>query len=173
MISFILGTSNSGKSELAEKLAMESGDDKRYYIATMKIYDEAGRERVSRHRQQREGKGFVTIEKEYDIRGVLELIEKPEEATVLLECVTNLVGNEMFENPVGKERIKTADEIAEDIKYVAGRVHNIIIVSNEYESDADTYDDATRNYIHLLDHVNKRISSFSDRVMDMRRGSGN
>jgi adenosylcobinamide kinase/adenosylcobinamide-phosphate guanylyltransferase len=137
----------------------------------MKIYDEAGRERVSRHRQQREGKGFFTIEKLYDIREVIEQIEKPDEATVLLECVTNLVGNEMFENPAGKEKIKSADEIAEDIEYVAGRVHNMIIVSNEYESDADTYDDATRNYIRLLDLVNERINSFSDRVMDMRKGS--
>ena len=173
MISFILGTQNSGKSELAERLSMESGDRRRYYLATMKICDEAGRLRVEKHRQQREGKGFVTIEREYDMRRVPEEIEEPQEVTLLLECVSNLVGNEMHENPYRGERERIADRIAEDIRFLAGRVHNIIIVSNEYAGDAEGYDEETREYVRLLNLVNERIRSFSDKVIDMRKGSKN
>ena len=73
MIYLVIGTQNSGKSELAENLSMETGDSSRLYLATMKIYDEAGRERVKKHRQQREGKGFVTIEQELNVLEVFLL----------------------------------------------------------------------------------------------------
>ena len=99
MIRLVIGTHGSGKSALAENLAMKTGDPFRIYLATMKVLDDEGKERVARHRRQREGKGFVTIEKEYGICDILERIEKPMETTLLLECVANLVGNEMYDNP--------------------------------------------------------------------------
>ena len=178
MITFVLGKQNSGKSELAEKLAMQSGDDRRYYIATMKILDEEGRDRVRKHREKREGKGFITIEREYDILGVLNDLEEPDEATLLLECVSNLVGNEIYDNAARAERRKDgelstegfADEIADEIKKLSENVHNMIIVSNEYESDAEGYDDETRNYVHMLDMVNERISRYTDWIYDLRKG---
>ena len=70
MIYLVIGTQNSGKSELAEKLSLETGDSNRFYIATMKIYDEAGLQRVEKHRKMRDGKGFITIEQEYNITEV-------------------------------------------------------------------------------------------------------
>ena len=179
MITFVLGKQNSGKSELAEKLAMQSGDVRRYYIATMKIFDDEGRDRVRKHREKREGKGFITIEREYDIISVLNDMEYPEQATLLLECVSNLVGNEIYDNAARAERLKCgelsaegfADETAEEIKQLSEKVHNTIIVSNEYESDAEGYDDETRDYIRMLDMVNERISRYSDRIYDLRKGS--
>lgn len=178
MISFILGKQNSGKSALAEKLALQSGDSLRYYIATMKIRDEEGRKRVIKHREMREGKGFITIEREYDIPGVLRDIEDPGRSTLLLECVSNLVGNEIYDNPARCKRRKNgelseesfAGEIAGDIKNLSEKVHNIIIVSNKYESDAEGYDDETRAYVRMLDRVNEKISRYSERIYDLRKG---
>ena len=186
MIYLVIGTQNSGKSELAENLSMETGDSSRLYLATMKIYDEAGRERVKKHRQQREGKGFVTIEQELNVLEVVEKIEEPGKSTLLLECVSNLVGNELYENPVWKESIlnylddieaidlnkqkeRFADSIAYDIKKLAGCVNNLIIVTNEYEADDEGYDDETRLFVALLNMVNDRISEFSDEIYDLRK----
>ena len=84
MIYLVIGTSNSGKSVLAEELSMKTDDPYRVYLATMKIYDDAGKERVEKHRRQREGKGFVTIEKEYGIAETLAQIPDPQNTTVLL-----------------------------------------------------------------------------------------
>jgi adenosylcobinamide kinase/adenosylcobinamide-phosphate guanylyltransferase len=175
MIYLIIGTQNSGKSALAEELSMNTKDAYRVYLATMKIYDDVGRERVKRHRQQRQGKGFFTIEQEVNITNVIDKIENSSETTALLECVSNLVGNEIYENPVRKKLLlqgrknEFADEIAEDIKKLADSVNNLIIVTNEYAKDEEGYDDETRTYVDLLHMVNERIKGFSDKVFDLRK----
>ncbi len=171
----IIGKQNSGKSLQAEELAVSYGRPL-YYIATMKVMDEEGRKRVKRHRKQREGKGFITIEREYDLRamGTVLLAQKnmpkepspwhTAEATVLLECVANLVGNELFDNPDrpwSKDPMKVdADEFVQtiigDIKYLADHVKNLIIVSSEYDPDEDA-DEETQLYLRLLSRVNEDL----------------
>ena len=89
----------TGKSALAEELAMNTGDATRYYLATMEVFDNEGSMRVERHRKARAGKGFITVEKPYDIWDLEGEVMDIGSATVLLECVSNLVGNEMNENP--------------------------------------------------------------------------
>ena len=99
MVTLIIGGPNSGKSQLAEDLVVNSGIDRRYYLATMRVLDEAGEERIIKHRKQREGKGFITLEIPYAIDKAVSLMEEPESSIVLLECIANLVGNEMYDNP--------------------------------------------------------------------------
>jgi len=179
----VIGKENSGKSELAEKLAMETGDACRIYLATMKVYDETGFRRIERHRKMREGKGFVTVEQEYNILNALSELDNPEESTVLLECASNLAGNELYENQVWNDSIlnhmdspdlndrkaKYVDYISNDIKKLADSVNNLVIVTNEYESDGENYDDNTRLYVELLNMVNERLIQFSDKVYDLRK----
>jgi adenosylcobinamide kinase/adenosylcobinamide-phosphate guanylyltransferase len=165
MITLIIGTHNSGKSLVAEKLSTESGDDYRIYLATMKVMDDAGKERVHRHRKQRQGKGFVTMERTMDIDKVLGEIKDPQNTTVLLECVSNLAGNEMHDNPGG---VKSADTLAAEIRLLAKGVHNMIIVTNEYDLKGEGYDADTIRYVEFLHEINDRIVSFADRVIDLR-----
>ncbi|WP_026510432.1 MULTISPECIES: bifunctional adenosylcobinamide kinase/adenosylcobinamide-phosphate guanylyltransferase [unclassified Butyrivibrio] len=173
MIYLVIGTSNSGKSVLAEELSMKTDDPYRVYLATMKIYDDAGKERVEKHRRQREGKGFVTIEKEYGIAETLAQIPDPQKTTVLLECVSNLAGNEMFENPEGKNltTIELIDKVVDEIKQLSKKVNNIIIVTNEYERDDEGYDVSTRRYVYILSMINEKLSAFSEKIYDLRKGN--
>ena len=191
MIYFFIGKSNTGKSLKAEELAMTFDLPNKLYVATMKVMDEDGEARVQKHRKQREGKGFETIERLYDIPKVISEIKNPKATTVLLECVANLVGNEIYENPgrTGKTLLlgesafnevkctedleKYADEISFDIRKLSESVHNIVIVTNEYERDVDGYDDATRTYVMLLHMVNERISTFAEQIYDLRVRSNN
>lgn len=171
MIYLVMGSQNSGKSVLAEDLAMRTGDRDRIYLATMKVCDDAGKERIIRHRKQREGKGFVTIERQRNIADAISEIERPKETTVLLECVANLVGNEMYDG-AGEIRLVDKTEfsgrVADEVKLLGEQVHNLIIVTNTYSGDAEGYDDATRLYVELLDMVNERVMDFADEVMDLR-----
>ncbi len=179
MTVLVTGTPQSGKSEFAENMAVHTGGN-RYYIATMKIIDDAGKERVKRHRKQREGKGFITIEQEYRIKDVTDRIEDPGEATVLLECVSNLVGNEMHDDPdrimlinsgaSGCERF--AEEVADEIRQLSDSVGNLIIVTATYEEDGEGYDDDTRLFVKLLKSVNEKLSAFADKTYDMGKGAG-
>ena len=100
MMTLIIGGSGSGKSVYAEDYMVSISEDrKKYYIATMQIYDEEGKRKVERHRMLRGGKGFSTIEQPVDIGKAAEKLEA-EDRTALLECVSNLTANEMFSGEV-------------------------------------------------------------------------
>ena len=91
----ITGGSGSGKSEYGEYRVMEEQMPLRFYVACMEVYGEEGRRKVERHRALRAGKGFVTLERP---RGLSGLSLKGEgKKAVILECVSNLAANAMFE----------------------------------------------------------------------------
>ena len=181
MICFVLGKPNSGKSLRAEKLAVSMADEHKVYVATMKVIDEAGRARVEKHRKQREGKGFETVEMLYGLFKLPPMIEEPEKTTVLLECLSNLVGSvEAEKNPSaeesGEERTASeealkaskersfAEEITAEIRSLAEQVHCLVVVSTEYEPDS-TFDEETMNYIRILNLVNEKVKAISDRMI--------
>ena len=183
MITLVIGTTDSGKSALAEKLCLESGDSERYYIATMKVYDDAGKERIEKHRRARAGKGFITIEKPFSINESVDEMADPMHSTALLECVSNLVGNEMYENPswrgfldfsggdslIAKKAMEAfVAAVVKEIEYLGSKVNNLVIVSNDYPKDDEDYDDETRFYITLLDLVNEKLKKKADKVIDVR-----
>ena len=175
MTVLVIGTADSGKSALAEDLAVQTGDSRRYYLATMKVCDDDGRKRVEKHRKMREGKGFVTIERQCALSGIADGIDEPGEVTVLLECVSNLVGNVLHDRPErianllsdGSGKSAFADEVADDIAKLAGRVRNLIVVTNEY-AEEDGYDEETRLYVELSNMVNERLLGLADRTYDLR-----
>ena len=159
----VIGTHNSGKSALAEELAIGTQDPVRYYLATMEVRDEAGLERVLKHRRLREGKGFLTIERTCGVTRALSDMKDAERSVVLLECLAHLVGNEMHREASLEERTFVS-RILGDVQFLAAHVHNLIVVTNTYEKDAEGYDDETRTYVRLLDLVNEKLLEHADAV---------
>lgn len=135
MMTLILGGSGSGKSAFAEnyllwavadKRKLDKKEYKKYYIATMQIWDAEMQAKVDRHHRLRQGKGFTTIEQPVALEKALEMMrespnaeqsgnierfavnetmqygntERPEtqiqSVAALLECMSNLVANEMY-----------------------------------------------------------------------------
>ena len=92
MMTVVTGGSGSGKSAFAEDKIVSFGPAKRIYIATMHPYDEESHKRVARHRKMRAGKGFETVECYTGLKN----LDFPENAVVLLECMSNLAANEML-----------------------------------------------------------------------------
>ena len=86
MVTLVIGGSGSGKSAYAEHL-LDDVPDEKYYLATMQVYDEEMQKKVDRHRQNREGKGFQTIEKPTDVGSLGDLVQGK---AVLLECMSNV-----------------------------------------------------------------------------------
>ena len=168
MKALVIGTQNSGKSTLAEELALRTGNGKRYYAATMIVCDDAGRERVRKHRREREGKGFITIERGTDITGILDGMEDARDAVVLLEYMANLVGQEMYRTDC-LDPEQFAESIMRDVRSVADSVGSLIIVTDEYEKDGEGYTDSTRLYVKLLDLVNAKLMEYADVVYDVRK----
>lgn len=114
MMYLIIGGSGSGKSAYAEELLFSLPDaGKKYYIATMQVCDEESRRRVQKHRKQREGKRFDTIEQPVHVSGALTQMDAGKKSA-MLECVSNLVANEMFAKDIYAENIYAEDMYADD-----------------------------------------------------------
>lgn len=162
MITLVYGGSGSGKSKFAENLVLKSSFEKRYYIATMKVYSKEGEERVKKHRKLREGKGFETIEATKDLQD----IKLSRHSIVLIECISNLVANEMFQEQIIEKEI-VIKRVCEEIEYVSNQVSGLILVSNNIFEDGMEYDPDTENYIEALGQINQYLATKSDVVYEV------
>ena len=61
MMTYVTGGASCGKSAEAERLCSLDGG-RLVYLAAMRPFGEEGAQRVRKHRAQRAGKGFTTIE---------------------------------------------------------------------------------------------------------------
>lgn len=162
-VCLIIGSPDSGKSALAEEMICSiSGDRSKYYIATMIPYGEEGSERVAKHRRMREGKGFTTIEVPFDLGNAYV----PAGSNVLLECVSNLTANELFERKTPADICE--EKIVNDILTLADSAENLVIVTNHFEIDKN-FDDETVQYSLVLDRINSRLGKIADRVIDLTK----
>lgn len=166
---FISGGCKNGKSyfaqSLAKQLAEKSGGPL-YYIATMIPCDEEDRARIRRHIEDRAGWGFETIEQG---RNIKEIFDKAyENGTFLLDSVTALLANEMFDS--GDINRSAYLKIAEELKYVAGRASNIVFVSDYIYSDAVIYDELSEDYRRGLGYIDRALAGICDRVTEVAYG---
>ena len=99
-IILVSGKNGSGKSRFAEQLAAKFLGDRRY-VATMISKTPENERRIRRHRQQREGLGFITLEVPYQV----EKAAVPLGALVLLEDVSNLLANTIFAHSGNEEEV--------------------------------------------------------------------
>ena len=193
MIRLVYGGSGSGKSKFAENLTVSTKAERKYYVATMQVYDDEGREKVARHKKLRAGKGFITIEQPVCIGAAAERIKsdvvarhnqqeaQPAEmlqaaptakTAVLLECITNLVANEMFppESFYGLEESLVVSHIKSGLEKLFSCADDIIIVSGNVFDDGAEYAESTKKYMRALGAVNAFIASKSDEVYEVVAG---
>lgn len=193
MMYLIIGGSGSGKSAYAEELLFSLPDaGKKYYIATMQVCDEESVRRVKKHRKQREGKKFYTIEQPVHVSKALAQMDAGKKSA-MLECVSNLVANEMFaknvyaENPhaedmhaddcdiieTGLKKSKdcsaevVADKIVDNIMKLYQPLQQLVIVSNNVFEDGISYDEMTMEYIKTMGIVSQKLAAVADVVTEV------
>lgn len=186
MLHIVYGGSASGKSSYAESIAMSlQGDGRLLYIATMYPYkwntteiDPEMMQRIERHRAMRADKGFDTVE---CYRHVEHIVAKRQDV-LLLECMSNLLANEMYLEPdsdddglaetmsevekagvdgnAGSDMAETMSPVSKKIVQalvdLSTRVQDLVIVTNDVFSDGGslTYDESTREYVKNLAEIN-------------------
>ena len=182
MLILVTGGSGSGKSEYAEECACAAGCPHMYYIAAMICRDDESRERVRRHREMRSGKGFVTIERYTDLAGLRlpgHTCREPgggsgsegdgsrgaEGVCVLLECLSNLTANEMFDKDGSGDG--AAEAVKAGIDSLLKQCDNLVVVTNEIFSDGMRYDSASETYRQVLAGINAYLASLADRVVEV------
>lgn len=164
MLILVTGGSGSGKSAFAENRVLSLGTGKRIYIATMFPFDEESHRRIERHRHMRAGKGFETLE---CYTGLAD-VKLPPDCVVLLECMSNLTANEMFQEHGAHEN--TVPEILHGIKNLMNQARHVIIVTNEIFSEAAVYEGETELYQKYLGRINQEIAVMADEVVEVVYG---
>lgn len=202
MITLITGGSGSGKSAYAEKyichVSNEKGYKEKYYIATMQVFDDEGQRKIDRHRRLRAGKGFITIEQPRDIKDAVSKLQSENclktGRSALLECMSNLVANEMFppvdasdtnEAGVKKEALDGPDnmrdyentlisrvskKVLKDVSILSENVAELVIVTNNVFEDGVCYDESTMNYIKAMGTVNRGLAAMAESVVEVVAG---
>ena len=202
MITLINGGSGSGKSAYAEKYichtSKEKGCKEKYYIATMQVFDDEGQRKIDRHRRLRAGKGFITIEQPRDIQDAVSKLQSENclktGRLALLECMSNLVANEMFP-PVAASDIQAAEaeketlddlenmkdyentgisrvskKVLKDVSILSENVAELVIVTNNVFEDGVCYDESTMNYIKAMGIVNRGLAAMAESVVEVVAG---
>ena len=166
---FISGGCKNGKSYYAQHLSMAQRMAKKrkrnafYYVATMKPVDEEDDRRILRHRREREGWGFTTIEQPFDIEKILDKCDH--EGTFLLDSLTALLANEMFLTEGGFNE-QAGRKITGGLLRITNNVRDIIIVSDYIYSDAILYDPLTEQYRKSLAKIDHAAAENCDVVLE-------
>ena len=180
MMVLVIGGSGSGKSAYAEQLAdflageqvlsaPPDGVVKKYYLATMKIFDEEGQRKVWRHRKLRNGKGFLTVEQPTAVCRVLEKMDAGNRI-VLLECISNLTANEMFSEEKVMAELQVVETVTQDVRLLKEQTTHLVVVSNNVFEDGILYDETTMAYIRAMGKINQRLAALSDQVVEVTAG---
>ena len=164
MLTSVTGGSGSGKSAFAEDKVLAFGEAQRVYIATMHPFDEESHKRIERHRKMRAGKGYETIECYTGLKDV----KLPSGCVVLLECMSNLVANEMFEEQGAHEQ--TVKDIMSGIDELVRQAAHVVIVTNEIFSDAVVFDKEMASYLEYLGKINQAVALRADEVVEVVYG---
>ncbi|MBQ3140378.1 MAG: bifunctional adenosylcobinamide kinase/adenosylcobinamide-phosphate guanylyltransferase [Clostridia bacterium] len=159
MMILVTGASSSGKSALAERFAQELGGPL-VYVATMHAYDAEGRRRVERHRAMRAGKGFETVERYTDVGG----LDVPRDAVLLLECMSNLLANEMYDDDGSHENC--VSKIVDDVGRLRDGYRGVVVVTNEVFGDGALLDGFCADYVDNLGRINCALARMADTVAE-------
>lgn len=157
MFTLIIGGAASGKSEYAEAHALTLSGW-RVYLATMRPSDGECDVRIEKHRLRRAGKGFETVERYTDLSGA----PVPERANVLLECLGNLLANELYEPDGGGTQA-----VLRGIDALLSRCRHLTVVTNEVCSGGANYDESTLFYLRELAQANRALAAKADRVVEV------
>lgn len=165
-IILVTGGARSGKSTFAE--GIYNNVKNVVYIATARITDDEMRDRVSLHKKQRP-KEWLTFEGNYRLKDAVG-----ESRNYLLDCITILTSNIMFDITKGVEKISMEmqmkieetvvgeiNELIEAVKLIGG---NLVMVTNEVGYSIVPDNHVARVYRDIIGRVNQRIAKMCSEV---------
>ena len=161
MFTLIIGGAASGKSKFAEEHVRKL-PGRRIYLATMEPAGAA--DRIARHRRQREGKEFETVERYVNLSDLC----LPPHSNVLLECLGNLTANELY-SPRGGG----AQAVLDGVEHLLEGCAHLTVVTNEVCSGGRDYVGDTLTYMKELARANRILAARADCVVEVVCGLPN
>lgn len=166
MITLVTGGARSGKSTFAESIYKDNLNV--VYMATSRVTDEEMRERVKLHQSSRPSE-WRTYEGNYNLTEAIG-----EEKDYLLDCITVLTSNIMFDISKDTEYIdyemqgeiegQIISQLKELIDEIRQRGYNLVLVTNEVGDSIVPEHHISRVFRDIQGRVNQKIASFADEV---------
>ncbi|RLQ96216.1 bifunctional adenosylcobinamide kinase/adenosylcobinamide-phosphate guanylyltransferase [Falsibacillus albus] len=182
---FISGGVRSGKSSFAEDYAASLSIQGPFmYIATGVASDKEMAERITRHQKNRSlsSREWRTVEIQSSIDKAAEQFKDSE--VVLLDCLTNLVNNELFGHEQNPDTDKLLDgwyqSILDGIQKIFKKCRYLIVVTNEVFQDIPKNNPFVHTYQRIMGMLHLTLVSLADeaylvefgRAVCMKHGKG-
>ena len=163
---YLTGGAKNGKSSLGQELAciLSRRDGlSLYYVATMIPRDDEDLSRIARHREDRAGLGFTTLEQGRDLAPLAE-----KSGFYLVDSVTALLANMMF-SPQGFDA-EAPEKAAADLLAFLDRAGGAVLISDYIGGDGGDYDDWSRQYMAGLAYLDRTLAARCDVVAELVAG---
>lgn len=172
----ITGGARSGKSELAEEMAIKMGGGSVVYIATSIPFDDEMKERVKRHKERRP-ESWQTKEV---YKGLYDIIINSCSKVILIDCLTVMISNLLMDIDLTWENmgINAINDIEErigiEIDSIMKAAHryegDVIIVTNEVGMGLVPEYKLGRIFRDIAGRMNKKVANKADEVYFMVSG---
>jgi adenosylcobinamide kinase/adenosylcobinamide-phosphate guanylyltransferase len=158
MKTLILGGVRSGKSRLAEEMAITTNKPV-IYIATAQARDNEMRERIDKHRKHRP-KHWQVIEEPIQLAKFINQ-KSEKDNCVLVDCLTLWLTNLLML----EDKNRFENEIVALEKVVNEISTDLILVSNETNMGIIPMGDLSRVYCDSAGHLHQQLAKVCDRVI--------
>lgn len=160
MKQLILGGARSGKSRLAEQLALQS-DKTVTYIATAdsRLNDSEMRARIDHHRRQRPAT-WATVEEPVNLSA--QLLQRDEEgACLLVDCLTLWLSNCLYERgqDVWSQQRDALLQVLPQLRA------DVLLIGNELGCGVIPLGQETRQFVDENGFLHQRLATLCDRVI--------
>lgn len=185
MIIFVSGGARSGKSAVAERLALElraasaGQGGALYYLATARTSDAEMVQRIERHRRQR-GDDWITVEAPLALASALAQI--PQGSSVLLDCLTLWASQWLFHEPSssvkptaepwpdGQLEARGLAELEATLECARQRKLSLVVVSNDLNEELPPKELLVWRYLAFLQRLHCRLANEAERVVEVVAG---
>ncbi|MDR0362123.1 MAG: bifunctional adenosylcobinamide kinase/adenosylcobinamide-phosphate guanylyltransferase [Planctomycetota bacterium] len=166
----VLGGARSGKSAYALRLAETESAPGKTFIATCPVLDDEMRVRVERHRAERAGRGWCTLEEEVDLAGAIR--STPDGDVVLVDCLTLWINNIMYRAGAGDlpDERDVSGLAASVVDAARGRRGLVVMVASEVGLGIVPGSPLSRHFRDLAGRVNQFVAKAADEAVFMAAG---
>jgi len=160
-LTLVIGGAASGKSAFAERLVHQSGLAKTY-IATAEAFDDEMQAKIDRHKADRAGQGWHTIEAPRQIAKPLAALD-PEEVA-LVDCVTLWLNNLMMAEAGWQQELQALQDSFHKI------AAPVVLVTNDLSGGIIPENALARRFQRLQGHVNQVLARQANLVVQVTAG---
>ena len=152
MKTLFIGGIKSGKSKEAERYAKKHAKKRPYYLATTELLDKGMRQRIKKHKKQRQN-SFITIEESLRLNEALSTCQD----VILVECMGMWINNMLFHG-LGYKEIK------KEVKKLLKQKKDIVFVMNDVGAGIIPDNQLSREFADINGKISQLIAKRCDEV---------